>query len=92
MAGDIVRVAVVADRDLCGKDVVVVCLVDIHTFSVRCGDVDAVHEVCIIAHPDGRGVDSHQQGRGADEDAGVELHVGLTGGISSVYKRYIVKS
>lgn len=91
MAGDIVRVAVVADRDLCGKDVVVVRLVDIHTLSVRCSDVDAVHEICIIAHPDGRGVDSHHQRR-ADENAGVELHVGLTGGISSVYKRYIVKS
>lgn len=60
---------------------------DIHTISVRRGHVDAIDEVSLIAHPNGRRMGTHQERRGAEEDAGVEFHVGLTkmGVLASVY-------
>lgn len=59
-ASDIIRVAVVADGDFCRINMVVVCLADIDALSVRCGYIDAVFEVCTIAHPDGRSMGGHQ--------------------------------
>lgn len=66
---------------------VVVLRWDIHTISVRSIHDDAIAEVSIIAHPNGRRMGTHQERRGADEDAGVEFHVGLTqpGVLASVY-------